>query len=140
MNSEDWYGLTVRTREGTLLGVVVGVFAEGLLAGRLRVQGDYACTRLPSRTAGRLRHLRHPTIGHAAQGPGHPRTRRDAGPSAGRLADACAAGEAGVMDTGESTGAAHATDFHKSFTRPSRHFHTGPVKLARRQGPMGSKR
>jgi hypothetical protein len=41
MDREDWYGLTVRTREGTVLGVVVGVFAEGLLAGRLRVQGDY---------------------------------------------------------------------------------------------------
>jgi hypothetical protein len=41
MDSEDWYGLTVRTRDGTVLGVVVGVFAEGLLAGRLRVQGDY---------------------------------------------------------------------------------------------------
>ena len=43
MDSEDWYGLTVRTHEGTVLGVVVGVFPEGLLAGRLRVQGDYAC-------------------------------------------------------------------------------------------------
>ena len=43
MDREDWYwyGLTVRTRDGTVLGVVVGVFAEGLLAGRLRVQGDY---------------------------------------------------------------------------------------------------
>jgi hypothetical protein len=39
--SEDWSGLTVRTREGTVLGVVVGVFTEGLLAGRLRVEGDY---------------------------------------------------------------------------------------------------
>ena len=35
-------GLTVRTRDGTVLGVVVGVFAEGPLAGRLRVHGDYA--------------------------------------------------------------------------------------------------
>ena len=41
MDSEDWYGLTVRTCDGTVLGVVVGVFAEGLLAGRLRVQGEY---------------------------------------------------------------------------------------------------
>jgi hypothetical protein len=43
MDHEDWhwYGLPVRTRDGTALGVVVGVFAEGLLAGRLRVQGDY---------------------------------------------------------------------------------------------------
>jgi hypothetical protein len=37
LGSEDWSGLTVRTRDGTVLGVVVGVFAEGLLAGRLRV-------------------------------------------------------------------------------------------------------
>ena len=41
MDTEDWYGLTVRTRDGTVLGSVVGVFAEGLLAGRLRVQGEY---------------------------------------------------------------------------------------------------
>jgi hypothetical protein len=34
-------GLTVRVRDGRTLGVVVGVFAEGLLAGRLRVQGAY---------------------------------------------------------------------------------------------------
>jgi hypothetical protein len=26
---EDWYGLTVRTRDGTMLEVVVGVFARG---------------------------------------------------------------------------------------------------------------
>ena len=41
LGTEDWSGLTVRTRDGTVLGVVVGVFAEGLLAGRLRVQGQY---------------------------------------------------------------------------------------------------
>jgi hypothetical protein len=41
MDTEDWYGLTVRTRDGTVLGVVVGKFTEGLLAGRLRVQGEY---------------------------------------------------------------------------------------------------
>jgi hypothetical protein len=41
MESEDWSGLTVRTRDGMVLGAVVGVFAEGLLAGRLRVQGHY---------------------------------------------------------------------------------------------------
>ena len=41
MDSDDWSGLTVRTRDGTVLGVVVGVFTEGLLAGRLRVQGHY---------------------------------------------------------------------------------------------------
>jgi hypothetical protein len=33
-------GLTVRVRDGHTLGVVAGVFAEGPLAGRLRVQGD----------------------------------------------------------------------------------------------------
>jgi hypothetical protein len=43
MDSEAWhlYGLTMRTRDGTVLGVVVGVFAEGLLADRLRVREDY---------------------------------------------------------------------------------------------------
>ena len=41
MNSDALQGFTVCTREGTVLGVVVGVFAEGLLAGRLRVQGEY---------------------------------------------------------------------------------------------------
>ena len=41
MDGEDWCGLAVRTRDGTLLGVVVGVFAQGPLAGRLRVHGDY---------------------------------------------------------------------------------------------------
>jgi hypothetical protein len=42
MDSEDWDGLTVRTRDGAVLGSVVGMFAEGLLAGRLLVQGGYA--------------------------------------------------------------------------------------------------
>jgi hypothetical protein len=42
MDREDWGGLTVRTRDGVVLGGVVGVFVEGLLAGRLLVQGDYA--------------------------------------------------------------------------------------------------
>ena len=28
MDDEDWYGLTVRTRDGTMLGVMVGVFAR----------------------------------------------------------------------------------------------------------------
>ena len=41
MDSEDWCGLAVRTRDGTMLGAVVGVFAQGPLAGRLRVQGAY---------------------------------------------------------------------------------------------------
>jgi hypothetical protein len=40
MDGEDWSGLAVRTRDGTMLGVVVGVFAQGPLAGWLRVQGD----------------------------------------------------------------------------------------------------
>jgi hypothetical protein len=38
---EAWHGLPVRTREGHVVGRVVGVFAEGPLAGRLRVQGAY---------------------------------------------------------------------------------------------------
>ena len=42
MNIEAWQGLTVRTREGQAVGIVVGVFESGLLAGRLRVQGAYA--------------------------------------------------------------------------------------------------
>ena len=41
MERENWDGLVVRTCDGTVLGVVVGVFAEGPLAGRLRVQGEY---------------------------------------------------------------------------------------------------
>ena len=36
-----WQGLTVRTREGQAVGIVVGVFENGLLAGRLRVHGAY---------------------------------------------------------------------------------------------------
>jgi hypothetical protein len=45
VDSEGWYGLTVRTRDRTVLGRVVGVFAEGPLAGRLRVHGDYTLFR-----------------------------------------------------------------------------------------------
>ena len=37
-----WHGLPVRTREGHVVGRVVGVFADGPLAGRLRVQGACA--------------------------------------------------------------------------------------------------
>ena len=44
---EAWHGLTVRTRDGTMLGVVVGVFADGPLAGRLRVEGDTALCGYP---------------------------------------------------------------------------------------------
>jgi hypothetical protein len=35
-------GLTVHVRDGQRLGVVVGVFADGPLAGRLRLEGDEA--------------------------------------------------------------------------------------------------
>jgi hypothetical protein len=48
MDSEDWDGLTVRTRDRVVLGDVVGVFAEGLLAGRLLVQGGYALDGCPA--------------------------------------------------------------------------------------------
>ena len=41
MDEEDWQGLTVRARDGTALGVVAGVYAQGPLAGRLRVEGAY---------------------------------------------------------------------------------------------------
>jgi hypothetical protein len=45
MGSDEVAGLTVRVRDGHTLGVVVGVFAEGPLAGRLRVHGANACGR-----------------------------------------------------------------------------------------------
>jgi hypothetical protein len=42
-DTEAWgQGLVVRTREGQPLGVVVGVWADDLFAGRLRVHGDNA--------------------------------------------------------------------------------------------------
>ena len=41
MDEEDWLGLTVRARDGREVGVVIGVFTEGPLAGRLRVEGAY---------------------------------------------------------------------------------------------------
>jgi hypothetical protein len=53
MSSDGLEGLTVRVRDGQALGVVVGVFADGPLAGRLRVQGDNIPRSLPSRTAAR---------------------------------------------------------------------------------------
>ena len=40
MDNEDWYGLTVRTRDGTMLGVVVGVCARGPDC-TLRERGTY---------------------------------------------------------------------------------------------------
>jgi hypothetical protein len=49
---EAWHGLPVRTREGQVVGRVVGVFAEGPLAGRLRVQG--ACALTAHRTGPRV--------------------------------------------------------------------------------------
>ena len=45
---EAWHGLAVRTREGHVVGRVVGVFADGPLAGRLRVQGDNGLGRYPA--------------------------------------------------------------------------------------------
>jgi hypothetical protein len=41
-DGDEVTSLTVRVRDGQTLGVVVGIFAEGPLAGRLRVQGDDA--------------------------------------------------------------------------------------------------
>jgi hypothetical protein len=42
MEEEDWLGLTVRARDGRVVGVVIGEFTEGPLSGRLRVEGAYA--------------------------------------------------------------------------------------------------
>jgi hypothetical protein len=42
MDGEDWQGLTVRVHDGAALGVVVGEFPDGLLAGRMRVEGKHA--------------------------------------------------------------------------------------------------
>jgi hypothetical protein len=42
LSGEEWQGLSVRVRDGAVLGVVVGVFADGPLAGRLRVEGAHA--------------------------------------------------------------------------------------------------
>jgi hypothetical protein len=47
MDTEEWQGLTVHACNGRVLGVVAGVFAEGRLAGRLRVHGDPASRRHP---------------------------------------------------------------------------------------------
>jgi hypothetical protein len=38
---EAWHGLTVRIREGHVVGRMGGVFADGPLTGRLRVQAAY---------------------------------------------------------------------------------------------------
>ena len=45
MNEAEWQGLTVRTCDGSAVGVVVGVFAAGPLVGRLRVHGDHVSVR-----------------------------------------------------------------------------------------------
>ena len=42
MGGEEWQGLRVRGRDGAVVGVVAGVFADGPLAGRLRVEGEHA--------------------------------------------------------------------------------------------------
>ena len=49
MSSDGLEGLTVRACDGQTLGVVVGIFAEGPLAGRLRVHGDNDLGRYPAR-------------------------------------------------------------------------------------------
>ena len=41
MDGEEWQGLTVRTCDGSAVGVVVGCFENGPLVGRLRVHGDH---------------------------------------------------------------------------------------------------
>ena len=44
MDRDEWQGLTVRARDRRAVGVVVGVFADGPLAGRLRVQEECAAS------------------------------------------------------------------------------------------------
>jgi hypothetical protein len=48
MDGEEWQGLTVRACNGRVVGVVVGVFAEGPFAGRLRVHGEVTDRRHPA--------------------------------------------------------------------------------------------
>jgi hypothetical protein len=48
MDGEEWQGLTVRACHGMVLGVVAGVFAEGPLAGQLRVHGEFSSRRHPA--------------------------------------------------------------------------------------------
>jgi hypothetical protein len=48
LSSDRVEGLTVRACDGRMIGVVVGLFTEGPLAGRLRVQGDYGLGRYPA--------------------------------------------------------------------------------------------
>jgi hypothetical protein len=45
MDGEEWQGLTVRTCDGSAVGVVVGSFENGPLGGRLRVHGDHVPVR-----------------------------------------------------------------------------------------------
>jgi hypothetical protein len=42
MDGEEWQGLKIRVRDGAVVGVVVGEFPDGPLAGRLRVEGEHA--------------------------------------------------------------------------------------------------
>src|SRR5947208_15771728 len=44
-DTQQWQGLTVHVCDGRVLGVVVGVFVDGPLAGRLRVHGAYTPIR-----------------------------------------------------------------------------------------------
>ena len=69
MDRDEWQGLTARTSEGRVRGVVVGMFKGGPLAGWLRV---HACRRLrprPERTTGQHHRLRHSALAGA---PGSP--------------------------------------------------------------------
>jgi hypothetical protein len=45
MSSDRVEGLSVRASDGRMIGVVVGTFTDGPLAGRLRVQGTDALRR-----------------------------------------------------------------------------------------------
>ena len=45
MDGEEWQGLTVRTCDGSAVGVVVGFFENGPLGGRLRVHSDHNSVR-----------------------------------------------------------------------------------------------
>ena len=48
MDGEEWQGLTVRDCNGRVVGVVVGVFAEGPHSGDLRVHGKITSRRHPT--------------------------------------------------------------------------------------------
>jgi hypothetical protein len=86
MEGEGWCGLAVRTRDGTMLGAVVGVFVQGPLAGRLRVQGTTAAGHVD-----RHRRLRHPAPRAGTWEAAQPGAQCDADPSPRRMAPARAA-------------------------------------------------